>query len=114
MPPVGRQEIWWANLNPPGRGTEIHKKRPVLVVSVDQINNGPGEVVIIVPLGSHRTGIPSHIPIDPPEGGVKKTSYIRCDQVRMISKQRLEKPLGRVLAKTMSQVEQALKFLLGL
>jgi len=114
MSNVYRQEIWWVDLDPPGEGIEIHKTRPALIVSVDQINNGPAGLVIIIPLTSTRTGIPFHIQIAPPEGGLNITSYIKCDQIRMISTKRLKGRLGKISGLTMSKVEEALRFLMDL
>ncbi len=111
---VFRREIWLVDLNPPGKGREIHKARPALVVSADEFNNCPAELVIILPITSTKTGIPSHIKIEPPEGGVKKTSFIKCDQIKTISKARLIKKWGIVSPRTVSKVESALRFLLCL
>jgi mRNA-degrading endonuclease toxin of MazEF toxin-antitoxin module len=59
--------------------------------------------------------IPMHIPISPPEGGLKLASIILCDQTRALSKDRLGKAAwGSVSAATMAAVEKALRVLQGL
>lgn len=114
MAGIYRQEVWLVNLNPPGEGREIYKKRPALIVSADEFNNCPAELVMELPITTTYTGIPSHIRIEAPEGGVQKTSFIKCDQIRTVSKDRLIKKLGKVSGKTMLLVEHALRILLQL
>jgi mRNA interferase MazF len=111
---VRRQDVWLVNLNPPGKGREIHKTRPALVVSHDDFNNSPADLVIVLPITSTDLKIPAHIRIDPPEGGVRNASFIKCDQIRTISKERLIKRWGSVSGKTMSAVEDAIRILLDL
>ena len=112
-----RGEIWLADLGS-GRGHEQSGQRPVLVVSEDAFNAGLAGLVMVVPLTSRvkkSRNIPAHIPIDPPEGGLKAPSILLCDQLRSISKDRLgTAPWGTVSAATLAQVETALRVLLGL
>ncbi len=44
-----RGEIWVANLNP-GRGREIGKTRPVLVLQADELNTIGTPMVVILPI----------------------------------------------------------------
>jgi mRNA interferase MazF len=62
------------------------------VVSVDAFNAGPAELVVVLPLTSKAKGIPFHIEIQPPEGGLKQVSYVKCEDVRSISRERLRDP----------------------
>ncbi len=89
-------EIWLFDPDPV-RGNEIGKKvRPALVVSNNLLNEGPSGLVIVIPITSKDKRIPSHIRIDPPQGGVKFTSFAVCEHVRSISKERLVKRVGKV------------------
>jgi mRNA interferase MazF len=56
----------------------------------------------------------SFLKVEPPEGGVHKTSYIICDQVRAISAERLGGRFGAVSGKTLVEVERRVRFLLDL
>lgn len=102
-----------AELNPT-RGREQRGHRPVLVISEDIFNQGPAELVIIIPLTSTDRKIPSHVPVIPPEGGLKNTSFILCEAVRSISKERLGRRLGSVSLVTLFKVEDRLRILMGL
>lgn len=107
-----RGEIWLADLNPI-RGHEQAGRRPVLIVSTDAFTHGPAGLVFVLPLTSTDRGIPIHIPIHPPEGGVTVHSFILCDALRSISTERLtSQAWGRVTSKTMRRVEANLRLLL--
>lgn len=109
-----RGEIWTADLNPT-RGHEQAGRRPVLIVSTDTFNHGPANLVFVVPLTRTNRGIPFHVPVDPPEGGLKTRSYILCDAMRSVAKQRLGKQAwGVVSSQTIAQVEYRLQVLLDL
>ncbi len=108
-----RGEVWLVGLDPV-QGREQAGKRPALVLSVDQFNHGPAELVVILPLTSKAKGVPLHVAVLPPEGGLSQPSFIKCEDVRSISKGRLLKKLGAVSAPTMATVEDRIKRLLGL
>ncbi len=98
----------------PTRGHEPAGVRPGLVVSVDPFNHGPAGLVVLLPLTSVAKGIPFHVEINPPEGGVKVRSFIKCEDVRSVAKERLSRRWGKVSASTLATVEDRLRILLGL
>jgi mRNA interferase MazF len=109
-----RGEIWLADLNPT-RGHEQAGRRPVLVISADVYNRGPSGLVFVLPLTRTDRRIPIHIEVQPPEGGLRETSYILTDAMRSISRERLgELAWGRVSTETMRQVEGVLRVLMEL
>lgn len=113
MADPARGEIWLADLNPV-RGHEQAGQRPCLVVSVDLFNAGPAELVVVLPITSRARGIPFHVAVTPPEGGVQVQSFIKCEDIRSIAKERLGQRWGSVSAATMAAVEQRLRILLAL
>lgn len=106
-----RGEVWYGNMDPT-IGHEQAGRRPLLVVSVDDFNRTPAELVIVVPLTSRRRRLITHVPIDPPEGGVTHPSDILCESVRCISKLRLSRRMGAVSPATIREVEARLRLLL--
>src|SRR6266508_2601453 len=90
-----RGDVWLADLDPV-EGHEQGGTRSVLALSVDRLNANPSRIVVILPVTSRRRGIASHLPVDPPEGGVDRPSVIVCEQPRAISQGRLHRRLGRV------------------
>jgi mRNA interferase MazF len=108
-----RGEVWLADLDP-SFGHEQGGRRPVLVVSVDSFNAGLSGLVVVLPITSRKRSLPLHIPIDPPEGGLRHPSAILCDAVRSIDQGRLIDCWGTVSASIMTLIEDRLRRLLGL
>jgi len=108
-----RGEVWLVDLNPI-RGREPFGRRPALVISVDPFNQGPAELIVVIPVTSKEKGIPFHVPIEISERGLLKRSFIKCEDIRSISKDRLSKRLGPVSQETMAAVEDRLRILLNL
>lgn len=104
-----RGEIWLTDLNPI-KGREQSGIRPVLIISVDLFNHSHAELVIILPVTSRFKGIPSHIEVN--GTGLQMKSYIKTEDIRSISIERLIKKMGEVDARTMMLVEDRLKLLL--
>ena len=108
-----RGEVWMVDLDPT-RGHEQSGRRPGLVVSVDLFNHGPADLVVLVPITSKAKGIPFHVEVNPPEGGLKQKSFIKCEDVRSVSRQRLTRKIGAVSRQTLDAVEDRLRILLSL
>src|SRR5205807_297774 len=108
-PLPARGEVWMTDLCS-GRGREQAGTRPALVVSVDGFNQSGAELVIVVPLTSRKKYIRTHVEVLPPEGGVTVPSYIKCEDVRSLSIERLVRPMGTVSAATLAEVEVRLRF----
>jgi mRNA interferase MazF len=95
------------NLNPVV-GHEQGERRPCLVISHDRLNHGPAELTIVIPITSTPRGIPYHVPVNPPEGGLTNTSYVMCEMIRSVSSGRLVERRGAVRRTTLQQVEAQL------
>lgn len=108
-----RGEIWTVNLEPT-KGHEQGKTRPALIISADGINKSRAELVIVIPVGSKDKKVPSHVKIEPPEGGVDVTSYIMCEHIRSVSTKRLVELWGTVSVPTLQEVATKLKIVLRL
>ncbi|NET58038.1 MAG: type II toxin-antitoxin system PemK/MazF family toxin [Symploca sp. SIO2E6] len=87
--------MWFTNLNPV-KGHEQSGKRPCLIISVDLFNQGASGLVVVLPITSKEKGIPFHVELNPLEGGLKVRSFIKCEDVRSIAVERLEKRWGKV------------------
>lgn len=108
-----RGEVFIADLNP-GFGREMHKRRPVLVISNNLLNQNLSTVVMI-PLSSI---VPQFIGPDVVKVrekiGLDKESVIIVNQIRSIDRARLVKKVGILSEDTIEQVEQALLITLGM
>ena len=108
-----RGEVWLLDLNPT-RGREQSGQRPALVVSVNNFNLSRAGLVIILPITSVRKAVRSHVEVVAPEGGIQVDSFIKCEDIRSLSKERFLSRWGVVSPTTMRAVEGRLPYLLDL
>jgi mRNA interferase MazF len=94
-------------------GHEQAGRRPCLIVSDDIYNQGPAAKHIVIPVTSRNKGIPYHLAITPPEGGLRLLSFVMCDDIRSVSRERFVERLGKVSVRTMQLVRENLEVLLG-
>ncbi len=114
MPAPARGEIWLVDFDPT-RGHEQAGRRPALIISDDRFNRGRSGLVFAIPLTTRQRGLPTHVPVNPPEGGVGVPSFIKCEDLRSISTDRLvEGPWGTLSLRSVAAVEQRLRLLLRL
>ena len=107
MSQVLKGEIYLAELSPT-IGSEISKRRPVLIVSND-INNQFADTVSIVPITSTTTKIyPFEVFLPKGEGNLLNDSKVKCNQIRTVDKQRIEKKLGKIGKEKLKEVEKAI------
>jgi mRNA interferase MazF len=109
-----RGDIWIADLKPSTGHEQGGAPRPCLVLSVDSFNHGLAELVVVLPLTTSDRKIPLRIRVNPPEGGLRKISYIMPEMIRSISTSRLTARLGTVSTETMERAEEYVGILLGM
>ena len=104
-----RGEIRWVAF-PPGVGGEIRKRRPAVIVSVDEANANLNRVQVL-PLTSNVTRVyPSEALIEIGE----RSSKAMADQITTVSKETVGQRLGRATAEEMRRIEHAIRIQLGL
>jgi mRNA interferase MazF len=107
MSRILKGEIYLAELSPT-IGSEISKKRPVLIVSND-INNQFADTVSIVPITSTTAKVyPFEVFLPKGEGNLINDSKAKCNQIRTIDKQRIQKKFGTISTKKLKDIEKAL------
>ena len=109
-----RSEVWTVRLEPGTEGREQKGTRPCLILSVNKFNHGPADLVVVIPITTAEKRIPSHVRVPKGEAGLTDDSFIKCEEVRCISKNRLIRPWGSVNPATMARVEMSVKAILGL
>lgn len=93
-------DIWLARLDPT-EGNERAGTQPILVVSGARYNHLQPGFRVVLPLTTRDRGLPFHIRIDPPIGGVRAKSFIICEQPRTISTTRLTTYWGAVASEVL-------------
>ena len=104
-------EVWYADLRPV-RGYEQDGVRPVLVMT--QEDEVPFPVVLAIPSTTRFRGVPSHVPVYPPEGGLRSPSVLLCEHMRSVTLDRFERRIGRVDQATLDRVSEVLHELMRL
>ena len=102
---VYRGEIWIVNWNP-GRGSEQSGLRPSLVIQNDMGSTNPnyGNVIVLA-ISTKSSNIPFHIEIKHnAENGLNEKSYVKCEQIMTISKDRLVTKLGTIYEKEIKMI----------
>lgn len=109
-----RGEVFIADLNP-AFGREMHKKRPVLIISHNTINQTL-PTIIIIPFSSIVPEFvgPDVVKVKDQKIGLDKISVLMANQIRSIDKSRLIKKVGKLNQSKLTEVEQALKIVLDL
>ena len=108
-----RGEVWWVVLDPT-RGREQAGRRPALVLSADILNASAAGIVSILPITSRDRGIRAHVAVEPPEAGLALRSWIMCEQVRTVARERLLGRMGAVAPRTLAAVSDRVRVLLDL
>lgn len=108
-----RGDVWLVDLDPV-RGHEQAGRRPCTVISVDLFNHGPSGLILALPITTRDRGIPFHVAVSPPEAGLRERSFIKCEDLRSISKERLVERWGSLSPGTVAKIEDRLRIILGL
>lgn len=107
-----RGEVWLVNWNP-SRGNEQAGKRPAVIVQND-IGNEKASTTIVAAISSSVRLYPMNVEINPPEGGLDRPSVVKTSQILTVSKERMERRIGRLSEDKMEDVDKALKLSLAL
>jgi mRNA interferase MazF len=100
---VNRFDVYLINLDP-AVGSEIHKTRPCLIISPDEMNRHIRKV-IVAPLTTSGRDYPTRVFCV----FQKKKGQIVLDQIRTIDKTRLIKKLGSINPETQLAVISVLQ-----
>jgi mRNA interferase MazF len=113
---IKRGEIYFVNLNPV-QGREQAGQRPVLVLSIDSLNQLP--LVITVIVGTKGENIsrdfPTNVRVSSSESGLPMETVFLCFQIRSLDKNRFsDQPAGQISLTKMLEIETAIRYCLGL
>jgi mRNA interferase MazF len=96
-------DVWLARLDPIA-GHEQAGTRPVVVISRDAFNAAGWRLCLCIPLSTRDRSSPLHVRVEPPEGGVRATSFALVDQVRALDRSRLTTRWGAIDPATHRQI----------
>ena len=115
MSVIKRGDLYWLDWSP-GRGSEQTGVRPTLVVQGNSGNENPvykNTVVVAVSTKGRQTR--TQIALTPsPLNGLTQNSFVKCQQLLTVSKDRLATFIGRLSEDEMSAVDEGLHDVLDL
>lgn len=108
-------EIWIANLSP-RNGTEAGKKRPVITVQTNLLNDVGHSSTIICPLTTNVQKRADLLRVNLKKGsfGLEKDSDVMIDQIRAIDNNRLLNKIGVLSESKIKKIKENLKIILDL
>ena len=101
-----RGEVWWANLPAP------IGKRPVVLLSREEAYSVRGAVTV-AEVTTRVRGIPVEVELGP-EDGLPRRCVVNLDTIVTIRKELLIERIALVQKDKLDQIEDAIKFALGL
>ncbi len=116
--PILRSEVYFVELGPT-RGKELDvKRRPVVVVSVNEINHKP-LVIIVVPGTTYRAGkkvFRTQVQVNPStDNGLSTATLFECVQIKALDHSRFDRgPAGALSSEDIAKIEEIIKLCLGL
>jgi len=105
-------DIWLANLNP-SVGTEPGKKRPVVIVQTDLLNETHLST-LICPITTNVKAEIELLRVHLKKGQLDKLSDVLVDQVRAIDNKRLVKKLGHLNKEQIQKLKMNLRIVMDL
>ncbi|MDH3425749.1 MAG: type II toxin-antitoxin system PemK/MazF family toxin [Acidimicrobiia bacterium] len=106
-------DLWLVDFGEPYPG-EPAAHRPALVIGPPD-TFGPGfPFVIVTPLTTTRRGLSLHVEVEATaDTGIDETSYVQCELIRSINRNRLVHRLGAIDPDASNQVATIIKTLLN-
>jgi mRNA interferase MazF len=108
-----RGEIWLLDWSP-SRGSEQTGFRPALIIQTDAANSNPNYPnTIVLAVSTKGKPVPFHVPLKPNStNGLTEASFVKCEQVLTVAKDRLVKKLGVIGEVELQQIKQAIRLVL--
>ena len=106
-------DVWIAYLDPVV-GREQGGRRPVVIISSDQLHKIPGALVFVVPFTTRNRRVESHVPVLLESGELPRESFAMTEQLRSISRLRLRKRVGSVDHPTLDLIQRRVAWFLGI
>jgi len=111
MARILRGDVVWAELNPVV-GHEQAGLRPIVVLSHDVFNERSG-VVIGVAVSSQQPRAEFPLSLEITTAKLPKRSWVRMNQIRTLSVERLGKKLGRLAPEELDRIVEGLNEIIG-
>lgn len=106
-------DLWLTNFGHPYPG-EAPAQRPALVIGPPDTFGSAFPFVIVLPLTTTRRGLSLHVEVDASEeSGLDETSYVQCELIRSVNRNRLVHRLGAIEPEVSSHIGTVVRTLLN-
>ena len=108
-----RGEIWLLDWSP-SRGSEQAGFRPALIIQTDAANSNPNYPnTIVLAVSTKGKPVPFHVALTPNKfNGLTEASFVKCEQILTVAKERLVKRLGVIDAGELQRINRAVRLVL--
>ena len=108
-----RGEIWLLDWSL-SRGSEQAGFRPALIIQTDDANSNPNYPhTIVLAVSTKGKVVPFHVALKPNNiNGLSEASFVKCEQVLTVTKERLIKKLGIIEDRELQQINRAVRLVL--
>jgi mRNA interferase MazF len=106
-------DLWLVDFGEPYPG-EPAAHRPALVLGPPDTFGSGFPFIIVAPLTTTRRGLSLHVEVEAnPETGLDGTSYVQCELIRSVNRNRLVHRLGAIDSDTSHRVATIVRTLLN-
>jgi mRNA interferase MazF len=114
MPYPQQGDIFWANLEPT-RGKEQRGRRPVLVISRNELNKLPLTILVMIGTGAERISdrYASDLHVKAAEAGLPKDTTFTGLQIRSLDPARLGDRIGNLPPNRLPEIWELLRYIVG-
>jgi mRNA-degrading endonuclease toxin of MazEF toxin-antitoxin module len=106
-------DLWLVDFGTPCPG-ETAARRPAVILGPPEAFGAAFPFVIVAPLTTSRRGLSLHVEVEAAAAtGLERTSYVQCELLRSVNRNRLVHRLGAIDAPTSLRVAAVIGTLLG-
>lgn len=106
---IKRGDLYYVQ-NGAGTGSEQSGMRPAVIVGNDMGNLHSPVVIVVYTTTQPKTTLPTHVTIN----SLPQRSVVLCEQICTVSKERLDRYIGRVTKSEMEKIDEALSISIAL
>ena len=108
-----RGEIWLLDWSP-SRDSKQAGFRPALIIQTDAANSNPNYPnTIVLAISTKGKPVPFHVALKPNNtNGLTEPSFVKCEQVLTVAKERLVKKVGVIDDYELQQINRAVRLVL--
>jgi mRNA interferase MazF len=106
-------EIWWANLPTDPYGSELGKRRPILIIQNDAINRSNIRTIICAVITSNikQAQVPGNILLEKSISGLDKTSVVNFSQVFTVDKARFIEQVSMLPKEYITKINESIRYI---